>query len=73
MDLKELLLYKVFKSTEEFANWQIEKERKIQSIIPLLGNIEGNANIENNTIGNTSIELTGKISVFVVYWDTLYE
>jgi len=62
----EILNYKVFKTNEEFVEWQKQALRKLSSVIPLASGIEGSVDGDNQ---NGSANFTTSLSVFVTYFE----
>ena len=55
-----IINYKLFKTNEEFINWQKEKDRKINSIVPMISSVGGDTSED-------SISLETNLMIFVTF------
>jgi len=62
----DIVHYKVFKTSEEFVEWQMQAPRKLHSITPLASGLEGSVDGDNQ---NGSANFTTSLSVFVTYFE----
>lgn len=69
--MREVISYKLFKSTLEFENWQLENpDIKMLSITPIVGSINGDVDTAET---EENISVTAEISVVVQYWKSIEE
>jgi hypothetical protein len=63
--MKEIVAYKIFNSSEDFENWQIQNDEvKMLNIVPFVGTLNSD-NIE------TQITMETSISILVTYWKSV--
>lgn len=55
-----IINYKLFKTNEEFIAWQKEKDRKINSIVPMISSVGGDTSED-------SISLETNLMIFVTF------
>ena len=61
-----IVKYITFSSSEEFGQWQLEKDRRISAIQPII--THANANQIKDGLPN-DLDMKINISVFVTYWE----
>ena len=59
----DVLKYKVL-DNDGFIEWQIQKDRKIQQIMPVVSGMEGNMGESG------AVSMIPCVNVFVLYWES---
>jgi len=69
-EIKRVLSYKAFSTTEQFEEWQLNNNVTIQNLSPIANNLSGKVSEDVNTSKkiNGELKINALYGLMVIYW-----